>query len=253
MEFYNDKSKKFIDWLKIVLKDTLIYKNGSWILKKNDSIFHFDKKNELWIQDKQGKTPIIQQELLQNQDHDDDAFKLKYIKNKIVYGFLEDNKFKIRDVSNSENWTNKKTTTSGKNCSSYDFDKLIYFLYSIDPKIPLESEIIDNESFLNIHKKLINKDIEILKKEAFSIISFYNEFLKTIGKTQENVAREDLLFLLYFYKSYYNKKNLFCQYLLQVFKKNNLLTKPPLKKITEKTEPKKKGRKKKELIISKQS
>jgi len=41
--------------------------------------------------------------------------------------------FKLRDISKFQKFTSKKTTTSGKDCLSYDFAHLLYFLYRLDP------------------------------------------------------------------------------------------------------------------------
>lgn len=217
-----------IVWLKIILKNILILKKNKWFLNKNNTIYLYDVKLDNWILEKQEIIQSPKQDKTTTQNHDSEEFKLKYIKDKKVYGFIDNNKFKIRDVSNSQNWTNKKTMTSGKVCSSFDFHKLIYFLFSINPNLPEPKDM--NETMLSIFKKLNNKNTEMLKKESLQLVSGYKDFLESIKKTKDSISREELIFLLFYYKSFDNKKKDFCEYLLNSFKDNNILVKPPIKK-----------------------
>jgi len=50
------------------------------------------------------------------------------------YGILSQKKFKIRDISEKHKFTSKKTTTTGKECTSFDFIQLLYFLYRLNPQ-----------------------------------------------------------------------------------------------------------------------
>lgn len=216
----------FINWLKQILTEHLVKKNDVWYLKKGGKIYSFDGIQKAWVVEKSlQKLPVqmaMRQGSMQTQDHNSESFYQKYISNKIAYGFIEDGKFKIRDVSHSKDWKNKKTSTKGKVCTSYDFPELLYFLYKIDQTIP---SIEGN----TVYSKLIKNSDEMLRIEASNHETF-EIYLELIQKNVASVTRDDLLFFLYFYKTFYNHKKDFCPYLLDIFTKHQLITKPPSKK-----------------------
>ena len=231
MEFIVQNTNDFITWLKLVLNKILINKDNEWFLSKNKKIYVFNKQESKWKLTKQTNLIVQPKQETTMQDHESDEFTKKYIQNKIVYGFVENKEFKIRDVSNSKNWKNKKTTTKGKVCTSFDFWQLLYFLYTLQPTIPEKHELKEYPLLEELYEKLIKKESKILKTE-FMISNYANKFMQAIGKTSENISKDDMLFFLFFYRgfgSYHYKKPDFCQYLHKIFKTHDLITKPPLK------------------------
>ena len=243
------RATPFLKWIRDLLVDNnVLFQNeqGQVLYKKpNGKLYKINDTKTEWVQAAAGgiapKAPTQQDKI----DHEDQAFVAKYIEGKIVYAFFEEGVFKIRDVSKSEEFTDRKKATKGRECSSHGFPKLLFFLYSIYPEMATDAELDNDAEKIKTRDEVIEMaSLKSIKQKAKSFINFYEKFLESIGKTDANVTKKDLQFLLFYFMAYNGHRREFCLFLQKIFKQQGFLVNPPLKnKEQVKKEPKKRGRK----------
>ena len=214
----NSKLKKFWD----------VYYNDRFFQNKDGDFIHrlfpiprkYNTENEKW-EDFTDAVPMNEE------DHNTDEFKKKYIQdNKYkIYGYFVKKpnctNFKIRDVRDKKK-PNKTYETIGKECTSYDQDELLYFLYILGQKYPTDKP--DKPSLLKAYECtaiLNDKKLESVTKNKKNWISFTKEF-KDIKKDVETMR-----FFHYFISL---SKTELCGYLQDKMKEQDLIVLPPLRK-----------------------
>jgi hypothetical protein len=232
-----------------VLKNILyIDNNGDYILKQDNAIFKFDQTQQKWI-----KTQNIKLNDSENTiDHNSSDFIDKMItKNKYkIYGFYENGKFKIRDVSEFDSFKDLKSATKGKDGMSYEIYEIVYFIHLINPQLPSDDCL--NQEQIEYRNKLQTISIKNLIVRLINQTNdaTFQKILKLLKKTEQTISKNELIFFILFCAAF-KKKPLF-EFLKNLMKNTNLIVLPPSKKINNITKiPKKRGRKPKNIFIPK--
>jgi superfamily II DNA or RNA helicase len=229
-------------WLREkVLNDVIFVKGGKYVLKYNREFLTYHDSE--WIRSK-STSPLQRDETI---DHNDPMFIKKYITDnpKKIYGFFEEGKFKIRDVSNYEDFKNEKSSTKGMYCMSFPFHCLIIFIYLlIGPTIPADL----NQERIKVKQKLLS--IHGVRALEIRLINHmgeeeYKTILKRLKKT---INEKDLRFFIFFATSYHKEE--LCSLIEKTIMEQKLIVKPPTKKEIIIQPKKKRGRKPKKIIES---
>jgi hypothetical protein len=241
----------FLKWMRDhVLSDTIFLKDQDYLVKSPKGSIYKLSDTTTWIPlPKQiiAVDPRLQQ--IGKVDHDSQDFRKTYMEGKYIYGYLEDDHFKIRDVHDYRDRKDKKHSTTGRVCTTYGRSDLFLFVYRVSfPNFPSEEDLraCQLASLINTRTTILRKDEIALKAEANkpSVL----ELLAQIGKNLDEFDADGLRFLSIF--AGFSRKD-FCNYLEHLLKKLNLLSPPPIprKKPSVRGTGRPRGRPRKENIL----
>jgi len=225
-----DCDPRCMDWAEwsrthLFSQSILINGDGSYHLLRDGKFF---KWSDSRIVPDDEKTPIqlpllpepIEQ-VEERTDHNSPEFIQRYItKNKYkIYGFLEDNKFKIRDVRKDEkDLKDKKEKTKGKTCDTFKVCDLLYYVWVLGIRFPQKTPSLHVQEWNIIRHPTMMDQLKKLREKHERVMDEFSRFVSKNEKDSEN-------FVLYFASF---KKEELCQLLMEEFQKRQIMTDPPM-------------------------
>jgi len=229
---------EWVEWaLKHLYKGVVVKRAESWVylLDKspakvvNGKLVFLDQDQD---QDQEEKQQVIQEDAT-TQDHDDPAFVARYITHNAVkrYGYLKDGVFKIRDVSKEQVAKDEKSKTSGMSCTSYRTSEVLSMLWLLGVRFPSSPPPANKKKLVKTYEDVVaatstealrGKLDKLLKNETSR--KTWKEFSDKIETTADD---DDVLRFFLFFQPKPMKRDDLCSLLLETFRQQNLLVKPP--------------------------
>jgi len=238
-----EEQNEFILWMRdhVAMRDPSLWvvnpETGAYLWRQSDTgkILQPDVTKSEWIPltgellDTVGQGAVATTTTTQTQDHQIQQFKQKYIRaNPLkMYGYIEDGKFKIRDVSAYDQSKTKRQKPRGRVCRSLDAATIYKYFFQLRPALPNIEDLEGSpQSMLNIRNKIEQMSLQEVDLLFQSLDSHkIREFLRHIGKDKETMSEDEKRFVLY-YNSLDNKTML-CELLERMFRKRQIWTKAP--------------------------
>lgn len=226
-----DETRKWIDnALESFLRNILQKSEEGWEYKTVDASYELDKETHSRFIVKQIQIDFldIPPETDDSvEDHDEVQFIDKYVTNNPIklYGFMDAKGFKIRDVSKDEGQVKDlKSKTRGKECTSYSTAELLFFLWKLGERLPLEPFPDGKKTDRDRYENASQSSVAVLSALLKDISAWNEQFLNFMKK--ESLPIEDSTQRMFFYFHKFNRAFL-CVRLKQKLLEQNLLVKPP--------------------------
>jgi len=200
-----------------VFSDVLFQRNDRWVWRRQPQKLFTLGTGGTWVHAPRSVDSRYE-------DHEAPAFVERYVRNRVCYGYVDpkDDKFRIRDVSGADAFTNKKDATKGKVCKSFDFYHLLFFLYVVAPQC--DPENAEEERILG---RLLALSPARLQERASEVVPGLEPFLALVAKHDGDLV-EATRFAVFQNERFHNKKTALCERLQRCFREAGLMVRPPL-------------------------
>ena len=231
---------EWVEWaLKHLYKGVVVKRAEGWVYLVDKSPAKVVDGQFVFLdQDQEEKQQVVQEEEEQRQedattqDHDDPEFVARYITHNPVkrYGYVKDGVFKIRDVSKEQVAKDEKSKTSGMSCTSYRTSEVLSMLWLLGVRFPSSPPPADKKKLVKTYEDVVAASPEALRGKLDKLLKneTSRKTWKEFSEKIETADKDDDAFRFFlFFQPKPMKRDDLCSLLLEKFRQQNLLVKPP--------------------------